>query len=235
MRKKYIGASVLGALAIVLTSSLTVNSENVSPSVSNAVALEAESEETSEVESETKVETKVKMRSENRVEIETETNVETEPETSVQDLINAERTALLNRREVTLEWYNEWLNFKKKWGIDDVPHNISSDELYLVQRCVETETYQAKFSGKVNVCSVIFNRLKVGGDFGNSLSEVITLPEQFTYFRTEISEDTKLAIFYYLEFGDTTGGCLYYHSFKEPIEFFGEYQFTDEIGHHFYK
>ena len=227
MRKKYIGASVLGALAIVLTSSLTVNSENVSPSESSTIALEAESEGTSEVESETNVEMKVRMIAE----------IETEPETetSVQDLINAERTALLNRREVTLEWYNEWLNFKKKWGIADEPHNISSDELYLVQRCVETETYQAKFSGKVNVCSVIFNRLKVGGDFGTSLSEVITLPEQFTYFRTEISEDTKLAISYYLEFGDTTGGCLYYHSFKEPIEFFGEYQFTDEIGHHFYK
>lgn len=218
MKKKYIGASVLVAFTVVLTGSVTVNSENVSPLADSTtvLALETDAEETSEVEAET-------------------TEVETETETSVQDLISFEMTALLDRREVTLEWYNEWLEFKKRWGINDVPYNISSDELYLVQRCVETETYQAKFSGKVNVCSVIFNRLEAGDEFGNSLSEVITLPEQFAYFRTEISEETKLAVSYYLEFGDTTGGCLFFHSYKKPIKFFGEYQFTDEIGHHFYK
>lgn len=91
--KKYIGVSVLIAFASVLTNPIIVNSENVLPLVDNTVALafETQSEETTEVE--------------------------TEMEENVQDLINSEMDALLDSREITLEWYAEWQNFQAKWGI----------------------------------------------------------------------------------------------------------------------
>ena len=50
--------------------------------------------------------------------------------------------------------YSEWVEAPKT--IYDV---FSPDEIYLMQRCVETETFQRDFNSKCNVASVIFNRL----------------------------------------------------------------------------
>lgn len=112
----------------------------------------------------------------------------------------------------------------------------SADEIYLIQRCIQTETNQCgSFIARCNVASVILNRLN-SDLFPNSVKEVITNKGQFAYWRTEIEEDTKLSLEYVYMFGDTTNGCIGFHSNNKTETFCGwQFQFTDDIGHNFYK
>lgn len=126
--------------------------------------------------------------------------------------------------------YSEWV---------DPPETIydvyTEDEIYLMQRCIETETFEQSFDSKVNVANVILNRIE-DGRFGNSANEIITSPKQFAFGRKNISEDTKLALEYAYMFVDTTDGALYFHSLSYRPKFSGaNYIFTDDAGHHFYK
>lgn len=126
--------------------------------------------------------------------------------------------------------YSEWV---------DPPETIydvyTEDEIYLMQRCIETETFEQSFDSKVNVANVILNRIE-DGRFGNSANEIITSPKQFAFGRKNISEDTKLALEYAYMFEDTTDGALYFHSLSYRPKFSGaNYIFTDNAGHHFYK
>ena len=103
-----------------------------------------------------------------------------------------------------------------------------------MQRCIETETFEQSFDSKVNVASVILNRIECG-EFGDSVNDIIT-PGQFAYGRKNISEDTVLALEYAYMIGDTTNGSLYFHSMSYRPRFSGaSYVFTDDAGHHFYK
>lgn len=138
------------------------------------------------------------------------------------------------------EWfiaYKELINEYSEWV--DPPESIydvyTSDEIYLMQRCIETETFEQDFNSKVNVASVVLNRIE-DGRFGNSVNEVITRPKQFAYGRKSISEDTVLALEYAYMIGDTTSGSLYFHSDSyKPTFYKASYVFTDDAGHHFYK
>lgn len=143
---------------------------------------------------------------------------------------------------------------KKKWFISykllleqnqdvDRPKTIydefSEEEIYLIQRVVETETYQRSFECKTNIASVVLNRY-YSGRFGDTITEVVTTPYQFAYVRKDITEETLLAVEYAFEIGDTTQGALFFHSFKEAEEprktFCGaDYIFSDDAIHHFYK
>lgn len=132
--------------------------------------------------------------------------------------------------------YKELINEYSKWV--DPPESIydvyTSDDIYLMQRCIETETFEQSFDSKVNVASVILNRIECG-EFGDSVNDIIT-PGQFAYGRKNISEDTVLALEYAYMFGDTTSGSLYFHSMSYRPKFSGaSYVFTDDAGHHFYK
>ena len=138
------------------------------------------------------------------------------------------------------EWF---LSYKEiifkyiKWH--DSPTTVfdvfSAEEVVLMCQTVETECYDQDFNYKVNVASVIFNRLE-SGRFGDTVAEIITNPEQFAYWRTIITEDSILAVMYAYEIGDTTDGALYFHSNDKTDTFCGaDYLFTDDIGHHFYK
>ena len=146
----------------------------------------------------------------------------------------------LEYREDKDEWFKEYKEFKSSSSIYvDLPKSIysclSEDEIYLIQRCVETEVYQASFDAKVNVASVIFNRIN-DGRFGDTVKKVITNPGQFAYHRTKISESTKLAVEYAFEIGDTTDGCIAFRSDKKPNKWGKwEYSFSDNAVHHFYK
>lgn len=112
--------------------------------------------------------------------------------------------------------------------------NFSLDEIYLMQRVIETECYQCDFKSKVNVASVILNRLD-NGSFGASIEEIITNKNQFEYGRRYITYDTILALEYATYYGDTTSGALYFHSNKKTNRFNGKsHIFTDDAGHHFY-
>lgn len=128
-----------------------------------------------------------------------------------------------------VEEYSEWV---------DPPESIydvySSDDIYLMQRCIETETFEQDFNSKVNVASVILNRLN-SEEFSNQVNKVI-VKGQFAFGRKDISEDTKLALEYAYMIGDTTEGALYFHSLSYRSKFNGaNYIFTDDAGHHFYR
>ena len=133
-------------------------------------------------------------------------------------------------KDLTYE-YVEWI--EQPETIFDA---FTEDEVRLICRAVETETYDQSFKEKVNVACVIFNRLENGG-FGDTVTEVITTPRQFAYGRKNITESTILAVMYAYEIEDTTNGALFFNSFEEPPEIFNKasYMFTDDCGHHFYK
>ena len=126
--------------------------------------------------------------------------------------------------------YDEWI--KPPETIFDV---FSEEEITLICRVVETETFDQDFDSKVNVACVIFNRLE-NGKFGDSITEIITNPKQFAYWRKNITESTILAVEYAYMMEDTTQGALYFNSFKEAPEVFNgaNYIDTDKAGHHFY-
>lgn len=112
---------------------------------------------------------------------------------------------------------------------------FTPEEIYLIQRCVETETYTADIDSKMNVVNVIFNRLR-DGRFGETITEIITNKKQFAYWRTKISNETIIAIEQAWIEEDKTNGALYFHSGEKKESFNGaSYIFTDDINHHFYK
>ena len=113
---------------------------------------------------------------------------------------------------------------------------FTENEIFLIQRVVETETYGADLLSKTNVASVIFNRINhTKSKFGNSVWEIIYSPNQFSYFRTKISETTIKAVenaFLH----DTTQGALFFHSGKSKKTFnHAKFLFKDDVGHSFYK
>jgi hypothetical protein len=117
---------------------------------------------------------------------------------------------------------------------ETVYENYTEEEIYLIQRCVETECHGGDFDSKCNVASVIFNRIN-SDEFGNTPHNVITQPNQFAYGRRNISEETKLAVEYVFDIGDTTNGCIAFHSNAKRNKFNNwDYAFTDELGHNFY-
>lgn len=125
--------------------------------------------------------------------------------------------------------YAEWI---------DPPETIfdyyTEDEVRLICRVVETETYQCDFDSKVNIANVVLNRIE-SGEFGETVEEVITTESQFAYGREVITEDTILAVMFAFEFEDTTNGALYFHSNKQTDTFCGKsYIFSDDAVHHFY-
>lgn len=126
--------------------------------------------------------------------------------------------------------YAEWINLPET--IYDV---FSEEEINLICRVVETETFDQDFDSKVNVACVVFNRLE-SGKFGDSITEIVTSPKQFAYGRKKITESTILAVEYAYVMGDTTDGALFFHSNKKTDTFCGaNFIFQDEVGHCFYR
>lgn len=130
--------------------------------------------------------------------------------------------------KLVLETYEDYI---------DPPETVydyyTEDEIYLIQRMVETECYQQKFMSKVDVAHVALNRLE-HEKFGDTAQEVIK-PGQFVFTRTKISEETVLAVEYAFMFGSNFEGALYFHSNSKSDRFSGcDYIGTDEAGHHFY-
>lgn len=139
------------------------------------------------------------------------------------------------------EWFMAYQNIVDRYSLwIDPPETIydrfTEYEINIICRAVETECYGLDFDSKCNVASVIFNRIEQGGEFGNSVEEVVTKANQFAYDRENISESTLLSIMYAFEIEDTTNGCIAFRSDISPATWYGwEYMFTDDAGHHFYK
>ena len=167
--------------------------------------------------------------------------IETEQEIDLQKLNNEEfkkKNSILKNvlddkeyfiaYQSLIEEYKDWIK---------VPQSIYEvyleEDIYLMQRCIETEVYGGDFQSKCNVASVILNR--VNGDvFPNTPKEVV-VKNQFCFSRKNISEDTKLALEYAFMMGDTTQGALFFHSGEKTNTFSGaQYLFSDNAVHHFY-
>lgn len=178
-------------------------------------------------------------------EIEESTEITVEP----REIIDPKEVAIQELEEKMNEL--EYIEDKEGWFISyknlieehsdviDPPETIyeefSEEEIYLMQRVVETECHGGDFNSKCNVASVVRNRI-FDKRFENTPTEVINSPNQFAYGRKKITEDTKLALEYVFLIGDTTDGCIGFHSNKKTETFNGwKYQFTDDIGHHLYK
>lgn len=112
------------------------------------------------------------------------------------------------------------------------------EDIEYLQRCVETETHGCQnFIDKVNVVNVIFNRAKDDSEkFPDTLKGVITAPGQFAYGKVQIDPLTIAACEYAYIAGDTTNGALWFHSGSKTERFSGgEYLFSDDTGHHYYR
>ena len=112
---------------------------------------------------------------------------------------------------------------------------FTDEQIVMMQKCVETETYQCSFDAKVNVACVILNRVE-HNEYPTDPIEIVTEKNQFAYGRNIISEDTILALEYAFMIEDTTNGCIAFRSDSSPETWHSwTKQFTDESGHTFYK
>ena len=137
------------------------------------------------------------------------------------------------------DWWNDYLSFLDCYSnYIDLPETIydyySEEEILLMARVVETETYSADFESKTHVASVIFNRID-SDVYPDDVFSVITAKGQFAYFRKNVSEQSIMALRYAFEIEDTAQGALYFHSNKCTNYFCGrKWIFSDAVGHHFY-
>lgn len=136
---------------------------------------------------------------------------------------------LIQYKKIMKNYENVFINYMT------LENTFTKNEIMYMYRCIETETFGAKFEGKVNVASVILNRVK-SKSFPSDPISVVTSPSQFAYGRTHISEETMLALEYAFIIGDTTNGAIAFRSDCSPNQWGKwDYIFTDEIGHSFYK
>lgn len=140
------------------------------------------------------------------------------------------------------EWFIAYKSIIEEYSyIIDPPETIyeyfTEEELDLLFHVVQAEIGDEcySFEQKVNVASVVFNRL-YHEKFPDALSEILVY-DQFSpisngrYKEVEVSEDTILACEYAFEIEDTTDGCLFFDSNNTL-----NYQFVfDDGAHNFYK
>ena len=134
------------------------------------------------------------------------------------------------------DWFIRYQKFANihDSGRDAIEYLFTEDEIQLMLQVIETETYQATFIQKVNIANVLINRWSLGC-FGGDMIEIITAPNQFTYDRTEISDDTVNALNFAFEIRDTTNGSIAFRSDKNaPHTSNFEFEMYDGV-HWFYK
>lgn len=138
------------------------------------------------------------------------------------------------------EWFLAYKKIINEYSeVIDPPETVydyfTEEEIYLIQRTIETECYDKDFKYKCNVANVILNRIE-SKEFGNTVEEVITTESQFAYWRKDITDDTVLALEFSFSICDTTNGCVAFRSDKKVETWYSwSYAFSDDIGHHFYR
>ena len=137
--------------------------------------------------------------------------------------------------------YAEWID--KDETIYDI---FTDDELNLLFEIVEAEvTGEDHFQSKVNVASVIFNRLYHDTDnqFPDDLTGILTAKSQLSsysdgrYKKVTVTDTTKLAVEYAFQIGGNIDGSLYFDSCKGKSWANSKRQFVfqDSVKHNFYK
>lgn len=139
------------------------------------------------------------------------------------------------------EWFIKYKAITEKYAdIVDPPESIydcfTEEELDLLFKVVQAEIGDSDdFIQKVNIASVIFNRLK-HERFPDVLAEILVY-DQFSpisdgrYEEVDVTEDTILACEYAFIIEDTTDGCLFFDS-NETLNY--KHVFEDG-AHNFYK
>ena len=145
----------------------------------------------------------------------------------------------LSKIEDKKDWYLAYKGFLEDYPEFDRGSTLydryNDEEIYMMQRVIETEVYGCDFDAKANVASVILNRIEGDNNFPDDAITVCTALNQFVYSRKQISEDTKLALEYAAEIEDTTNGALYFNSMEPMDSWNGRTRiFTDHVGHSFY-
>lgn len=150
--------------------------------------------------------------------------------------------------EDTMEWFKKYKEIQDEYSewIDKdetIYDYFDGSELDLLFHIVETEVRgEDNFDEKVNVASVIFNRID-HEDFPMNLIEILTERPQFSsyisgdYKNVTVTETTILACEYAFQFPDTTNGALWFDSTRGNswADRNREYIFTDSVGHSFYR
>lgn len=147
----------------------------------------------------------------------------------------------INNIENLKDWFAAYKCLIEDYSyILDSPETIydyyTDEELTLLFRVVQAEVGdEYTFEQKVNVVSVIFNRIE-HEDFPNEMLDILA-KDQFQpisdgrYKEIEVSNETVLACEYSFMFRDTTNGCLFFDSNGKL-----KYEFIYSDGaHNFYK
>ena len=136
------------------------------------------------------------------------------------------------------EWFEAYKAINEKYAMTDevewIEDVYSEEEIYLLERVVESECHGADFDSKTHVAAVVLNRVE-NDRFPETLTEVINQPNQFYVAKTAIDEETKLAVEYAFVIKTAADDCLWFHSMGKTEKFSGgDYVFSDNC-HHFYK
>lgn len=139
------------------------------------------------------------------------------------------------------EWFIEYKNIVEKYKyILDPPETLydyfTEEELNLLFHVVQAEVGdEYSFEQKVNVASVIFNRIE-HNNFEDTISDVILSENQFQvisdgrYQKVKVSDTTILACEYAFMIENTAQGCLFFDRDKKL-----KYKFVWNDGiHNFY-
>lgn len=226
---------LIGCLTILIIAMLVVSGKKMDELEQTISSLEAENQRLSEINKELE-ETLSNHACETTIIVEYAEDVEKRFEDAYNTMLYIE----------PLKEYDEYLYFEtyKKVLEDysdilDPPETIydfySEEEINLMLRCIETETYQCPFIAKVGVACVILNRVE-SESFPSTAESVIKKPNQFAYGRTKISEDTRLALEYAFEIEDVTNGCIGFRSDINPPYWNGwKYSGYTDGKHFFYE
>lgn len=148
-------------------------------------------------------------------EIELEIEPEIKPETP-EEILEKELSELDkikdNKLEYLIEYKEIWERYLDSFSRPVTIYDVfTEEEIYLMCRCIQTETNGAPFDAKVNVAVVILNRLD-SDLYPNKVSEVI-VPGQFAFWRTEFEDNTLPALEYAYLFGvEKIKDALYFQS-----------------------
>lgn len=149
----------------------------------------------------------------------------------------------LENTDNKLEWYKKFQEFMADCEdpMETIYDYYTDEERILLYKVVEAEVGGlGGFDERCNVASVIFNRID-NEKFGDTLSDVLTKKQFATisdgrYKKVTASEETILACEFVFQFGDTTGGALFFESGNNTVhDKYATYMFTDAAGHRFYK
>jgi len=116
---------------------------------------------------------------------------------------------------------------------DSIYDAFSEEEIYYLQRMVETETQGCCFISKVYTAEVALARYYQNE--GNlSLTTIITSPSQFIYWRTNISQDTIWAVEYAYQHATEAQNALFFKKGYSASWYGYDHLFECPSGHDFY-